>query len=122
MYRIKLLENKDQKKSEPISSLYADYCKLSYLEADLNRTTLPSFGRANNRDVNADDSGVKPIKRSITERVVYKPIFNKMGQKPVEPKIRLGTMKGNQLQFVMNTFDDFHRAYLFWHFVRNVFI
>lgn len=108
MFKIKIRDHQDQKQLVPISSLYASYCNLTYLEVISNRISVRStICESGYCRVTLVDEALMRTKPSITDRIIYKPIFKKSDQKPIEPKVHLGSIKGIAFKIIFIYFRNF---------------
>lgn len=95
--KIKLHDPEVQKKLLPITSLYADFCQLLYMEKipDRRRATTTICEENYCRVSFVEELLTKIPKANIADRVAYTPVFDRSEQKELEPMIRIGTIKGN---------------------------
>lgn len=98
MCNIKLHDKETSKKLLPITSMYANYCNLHYVEnVKERRGTITHCEDGYCKVSYVEDTVLKSTKNELADRIIYRPIFDRniSHVKPVEPKIRLGTVKGN---------------------------
>lgn len=102
MCNIKLHDKESSsKKLLPITSMFANYCNLQYIPKVSEKGEMPPYCEDEYCTDSPSEKSMQKIKKKmkkydITERVIYLPIFDReySHSKPVEPKIRLGTVKG----------------------------
>lgn len=97
MCKIKLHDKEASKKLLPITSMHANYCNLHYVEnASGKRVTATHCEDGYCKISFLEQAVLKSAKNDLSDRICYRPIFERdvSRDKPVEPKIRLGTVKG----------------------------